>query len=161
MNDALDKMTSYLDSLYGAPGVLLVLVTCNALGYFLKMSSWCDNKNIPKWVVLWGILSNVMFRSLPVVPANTTATVSVWLFVQHFGRLIAIGFLIGVVSSVLYDKVLSRLEEQWPWLAKFLTPVDNGELTTRTSELIVRTSETTDKPAAVPATPPAESKPGP
>ena len=126
MNEALDKLTTFFDSLYGAPGVLLVLVSCNALGYFLKMSVWCQNRNIPKWVVLWGISGNVLFRALPTIPAATVPGLAVWMYVQHFGRLVAIGFIIGVVSSLIYDKVLKGLESRWPWLKEFLTapPLD-------------------------------------
>lgn len=120
MNDTLNKASAFFDSMYGAPGVLVVLVTCNLLGYFLKMTSLVQNQNIPKWVVAWGILGNVLFRALPSVPVGQNVAVEIWVFVQHFGRLAAIGFSIGVVSTVLYDKGFKKLEEWFPSFKEFL-----------------------------------------
>ena len=147
MADALNKMTTFFDSLYGAPGVLLVLVTCNALGYFLKMSSLCSTRSIPKWVVGWGIVGNMLFRALPVLTGEYDWPVLVWIFVQHFGRLAAIGFLIGVASCILYDKVLAKLEDQFPWLKDFLAVKPIGAPEASHTETVV--VQTVDKGAPV------------
>lgn len=122
MNDAFDQLTATLDKLYGAPAVVLTLCFCIGLGYFLKMMECVPNKRIPWFVVAWGIVWNVLLRPLPA--QDTT----VYQYVQHFGRLAAVGFLIGLAACILYDKVLRKLEVKFPWLGQLLATADgNGK----------------------------------
>lgn len=113
MNDAFDNLTHSLDSIYGLPGAALTLLFCLGIGYFLKMVSLFPNKYIPVVVVAWGIIWNILLRP---PPANDMA---MW---QHYLRLGAVGFLIGLVASIAYDKFLKPLESRWPWLKDFLEP---------------------------------------
>lgn len=125
MNDAFDKLTDLLDSAYGAPGVVLVLAWCIGLGYFLKMAHWVKNERIPIYIVFWGVIWNVVLRPLPKVPADASNFEAIWFVVQHVSRLIAVGFLIGLVATLLYDKVLKPLEQKFPWLGGLLST--NGD----------------------------------
>lgn len=116
MNEAFDQLTKSLDTLYGLPGVALTLLFCVGMGYFLKMVEFFPNKRIPIVVVIWGMLWNVLLRPAP--PKD----MMMW---QHYCRLIAVGFLIGITSCLAYDRVLKRLENKWPWLRTLLG--ENGE----------------------------------
>lgn len=111
MDKTFDGLTETLDSLYGLPGVVLTFLFCIGLGYFLKMLDVFPNKRIPIIVVLWGMIWNVLLRPPPAPGAI------VW---QHYCRLTAVGFLIGLVACIAYDKVLKRLEEKYPWLGGLL-----------------------------------------
>ena len=145
MNDALDKLTHALDAAYGLPGTALTLVFCIAVGYFLKMMDWPPNRWIPAIVVPWGMLWNILLRPPP--PTGTL----VW---QHYCRLIAVGFLIGMSACILYDKVLSQLEDKWPWLKEFLKSPDGKEEPVGSLHTEKLTIETADKTAGATATPP-------
>jgi hypothetical protein len=129
VNDAFDKLTVWLDSLYGIPGVALVLLWCIGLGYFLKMTCLVQNKRIPIWVVCWGMLWNVLLRPLPKAVDGLNQAQQVWELIAHFGRLLAVGFLVGLVATLIYDKVLKQLEDKFPWLRDFLN-TRNGETET-------------------------------
>ena len=142
MNDAFDKLTNVLDSAYGAPGVVIVLAWCIGIGYFLKMTSWVDNRRIPFWVVSWGMFWNVLLRPLPVIPSTNTTFETIWFVAQHIGRLVAIGFMIGLVATLLYDKALKGLEARWPWLGSLLTP-DAGTILEPAKLPVVTTTTTT------------------
>lgn len=113
MNETFEQLTKQLDSLYGLPGVALTLMVCLAAGYLFKLWQIFPNKWIPLPVVLFGIGLNIGLRPPP------GPDVLMW---QHCLRLGIVGFLIGVGASVIYDKLLSKLEEKWPWLKNFLSP---------------------------------------
>ena len=135
MNDALDTLTHVLDGAYGMPGTALTLAFCIAVGYFLKMMAWIPNRWIPSIVVPWGMLWNVLLRPPPPVG------VLVW---QHYCRLVAVGFLIGMTACIIYDKILSKLEDKWPWLRDFLAAPNGQNNTggTHTEELMIKTTIT-------------------
>ena len=135
MNDMFDTLIHLLDSAYGLPGTVLTLVFCIALGYFLKMMAWIPNRWIPSVVVPWGMLWNVLLRPPP--PAGALP----W---QHYCRLVAVGFLIGLAACLIYDKLLSQLEDKWPWLKAFLQ-APNGKDTGDSLHTEKLTLETTDK----------------
>ena len=155
MNESLNKVAAFFDSMYGAPGVLVVLITCNLLGYFLKMTAWCQNRNIPKWVVAWGIIGNVLFRALPLIPAGLHPFAIGWLYAQHFGRLVAIGFAIGVISSIIYDKWLKQLEDKYPALKAMLASPEPDPLPPAPAHSEKVTIETTTSGTPPAAQPPA------
>lgn len=151
MNEAFDKLTSVLDSAYGAPGVVLVMAWCIALGYFLKMTSWVKNDKIPMFVVPWGMFWNVVLRSLPTLPPNGTAFETAWFVVQHVSRLLAVGFMVGLAATLIYDKVLKGLEDRWPWLANLVsTPAGSAQQDAKPPSVTTTTTTTVEAGGAQP-----------
>lgn len=113
MNEAFDKLTQSLDSLYGLPGAMLTLLFCWGIGYLWRMIDVWPNKYIPVVSVVWGMIWNVLLRPPPAADVNAT---------QHYCRLVAVGFLIGIVACVAHGKVIKPLEDKFPWLKGLLTP---------------------------------------
>ena len=118
MNETFEQLTHELDALYGLPGVVLTLLFCIGIGYFLKLMQFFPNKWIPLPVVCWGVLWNILLRPPP------APGVAPW---QHYCRLAAVGFLIGLTACILYDKILSKLEDHWPWLKDFLSTPESDK----------------------------------
>lgn len=103
MSESFAKIAQQLDSLYGLPGAAFTLLMCFGIGYMFKLFEQFPNKYIPIPVVLFGIAFNILLRPPP--PEG----VELW---QHYTRLGMAGFLIGLASCILYDKLISRIEDK-------------------------------------------------
>ena len=108
MNEQLWNIESWLESaqvwlskLYGLPGGVLVLVSCIAFGYLLKLvpAKWFPNAGIPVAVILWGCAFNMLMAD----PRADALPIRVWI-----GKNFLIGLIIGVIAWMIHNKIIKR-----------------------------------------------------
>jgi hypothetical protein len=117
----LEHASTILGKLYGAPGYVLVLLTCLAIGYFLKGLKRFPNDAIPWVVVIWGCAFNMLIAD----PLADGFTIRIWLC-KNF--LVGIG--IGVGAWVFHNQILARIEDKIPFLNRIIsdkTPADPAQ----------------------------------
>jgi len=96
-NDAWNAVSSALSTLYSAPAIMLVLISCFAWGWVLKRWRRFPNEGIPIFVMSWGAI----FTPLLADPfAGKPIPFRIWL-----GRNALIGFIIGFASWMIHRYV--------------------------------------------------------
>lgn len=102
LNEWLTSATEMLGKLNGAPGYVLVFISCIAIGYVLRNVKQFPNGGIPVAIALWGGLFTVMVAEDAPIPLR------IWIF-----RNAAFGVSIGVAAWLFHKFILSRAEGAW------------------------------------------------
>ena len=117
LDTVLEEAGNLLGRLYGAPGYVLVALTCLGVGYFLKVLRTFPNSAIPWVVVTWGCAFNMLIAD----PLADGFTIRIWL-VKNF----LVGTSIGIGVWVLHNQIIARFEDKIPFI-RIITklPKDN------------------------------------
>lgn len=111
----LESAQSILSKLYGLPGGVLVLLSCIAVGYVLRLWKWFPDKAIPVVAIIWGPIFNTLLAD----PKSDDLPLRVWIC-----KNVLVGLLIGVIAWVVHNKVIARFEDKIPFLGKQLAKMD-------------------------------------
>lgn len=134
----LDKVLEWNDQLLGLPALPLVVVGCIAFGYLLKAWPQFDNRKIPSWVVMAGIVLyfGITIRSIldEVRDAKTVAENAVFMIGWSF-RTAVLGLIAGFVAIAVHRVFLKKIEEKYGWFsgntAFFKKPVEEKKEETK------------------------------
>jgi hypothetical protein len=123
LNSILQKASDFITQLQALPNPLLVAITCIVIGYILKRWNFFPNQAIPVVVVIWGALFTLLLSGN--CPAGLTAG-------QWRIKNALVGLVMGFAAWAFHYYALSRLEDRFPWLKRFLcgdsdeTPTPTG-----------------------------------
>lgn len=111
----LQDILDFLRSLYGLPATALTAIFCLAVGYIVRFIKTVDNKWIPLIVVHVGAALNLILAE----PMDAGEISRHW-----WARNIAIGYIIGLITWLLHNKVLKQYEDKIPFLGPLLAALD-------------------------------------
>jgi hypothetical protein len=106
IGEKLDQVVDLLDRLNGLPAIALVLISCLALGYVLRLVRRFPNDAIPLAVILWGM------AAMPLLSDFRTSGIQslrIWLV-----RNVVLGLVVGFAAWAIHNRLLSAVED---WLA--------------------------------------------
>lgn len=107
LNDWLNSATEMLGKLNGAPGYVLVFVSCIALGYVLRNVKRFPNDGIPVAIMLWGGMFNML------IAHDEPIALRIWI-----ARNLILGVIIGVAAWLIHKYGISKLEDRIPWFKR-------------------------------------------
>lgn len=107
--DTFQSILDLLHSLYGAPGYVVVFLSCIAFGYLAKASKFVPNDKIPLFIFLWGTIWNLLLAD------TRTPGYSLRLWVA---RNLLVGFIIAGLAWLIHNRFLKS------WLDPKLFPKD-------------------------------------
>ena len=132
----LDAVTDWLNSLWGAPGVLLVVVLCIAFCYVCRFLPSIPNRAIPLICIITGAALMPVFA--PACPVATSLIA--WRI-----RALVIGIVVGIVAWAVHRVLLSKIEDKIPGLANLLNAGDSAKTPTDPPALTSSTPVIMDK----------------
>lgn len=100
---ALEELSKFLSSLYGAPAAILVVLSCLVVGYGLKFIKRFPNDAIPLTVILWA----AVFYPI-IADDKNDLSLRVWLV-----RNVLFGLVCGFIAWLMHNKLLSKLEDRF------------------------------------------------
>jgi hypothetical protein len=117
VNEWLNELSTFLNNLYGLPGITVVFVFCLFMGYVLKITKPFPNVAIPWLIIVIGgavlpLISDFRDSPLPL---------RIWLV-----RNLVFGMLIGLLTWIFHNKILSKIEDKIPFLKDWLENCSNG-----------------------------------
>lgn len=98
-----EQASTWLERLYSAPAIALVLAFCIVLGYVLRFFKCIPKEGIPMAVIFSGPAFFMFIAS-----DNNDLTMRIWL-----GRNLMFGIVLGFLAWVIHRTLLKPLEDKW------------------------------------------------